>query len=92
MRYLWLVLVLLAAPVIGWAQPQGKRGAEPLIEEELRQHLRKLDRWGIVQLLRVEKAVDEKQKKRAKSTKGSTTKFGSYNEGPMAIEMRNILN
>jgi hypothetical protein len=68
MRYLWLVLVLLAAPVIGWAQPQGKRGAEPLIEEELRQHLRKLDRWGIVQLLRVEKAVDEKQKKRAKST------------------------
>jgi hypothetical protein len=49
-------------------QAQGQRRADPSLEEELRQHLRKLDRWGIVQLLRTEKAVDEKQKKRAKST------------------------
>ncbi len=68
MRYLCVFLLVLSAPIISWAQLQGKRGAEPSIEEELRQHLRKLDRWGIVQLLRVEQAVDEKQKKRARST------------------------
>lgn len=43
-------------------------GTSPSLEEELRKHLRKLDRWGIVQLLRTEKAVDEKQKIRAQST------------------------
>ena len=43
-------------------------GSSLSLEEELRQHLRKLDRWGIVQLLRTEQAVDEKQKVRAQST------------------------
>ena len=43
-------------------------GSSLLLDEELRQHLRKLDRWGIVKLLRTEKAVDEKQKVRAQST------------------------
>ena len=43
-------------------------GSSLSLEEELRKNLRKLDRWGIVQLLRTEKAVDEKQKIRAQST------------------------
>ena len=43
-------------------------GSSLSLEEELRQHLRKLDRWGIEQLLRTEQAVDEKQKVRAQST------------------------
>ena len=43
-------------------------GSSLSLEEDLRQHLRKLDRWGIVQLLRTEQAVDEKQKVRAQST------------------------
>jgi len=49
-------------------EAQEKQSSDPSLEEELRQHLRKLDRWGVVQLLRTEKAVDEKQKKRARST------------------------
>lgn len=47
---------------------QTQRSVSPSLEEELRQHLRKLDQWGVIQLLRTERAVDEKQKKRAKST------------------------
>ncbi len=47
---------------------QSNVAVDSSIEEELRQHLRKLDRWGIVQLLRTERAVDEKQKERAQAT------------------------
>ncbi len=59
-----MVFHLFSTPV----EAQGQRSVSPSLEEELRQHLRKLDQWGVIQLLRTEKAVDEKQKKRAKST------------------------
>ncbi len=38
------------------------------IEEELRIHLRKLDRWGLTQLLFTEKQVDQRQMERAKNS------------------------
>ena len=38
------------------------------IEEELRRHLRKLDRWGLTQLLFTEKQVDQRQMDRAKNS------------------------
>lgn len=63
---LWgcFLLQLFNAPVYA----QTTRNTSPTLEEELRQHLRKLDQWGVIRLLRTEKAVDEKQKKRAKAT------------------------
>ena len=51
-----------------WAEEPLKRGAKLSIEEELRRHLRKLDRWNVMQLLRAERDVDTKQKKRAQSS------------------------
>ena len=51
-----------------WAEEPLKRGAKPSIEEDLRRHLRKLDRWNVMQLLRAERDVDAKQKKRAQSS------------------------
>lgn len=62
-----VVLFLLACSVIGvWGQDRTDNSSS--IEKELRQHLKKLDRWGIAQLLYTEKVVDEKQKKRAQTT------------------------
>ena len=58
----------LAATGSLWAAEPIKRGVEPSIEEDLRRHLRKLDRWSVMQLLRTERDVDLKQKKRAKSS------------------------
>ncbi|MEW6754897.1 MAG: hypothetical protein AB1505_28530 [Candidatus Latescibacterota bacterium] len=37
-------------------------------EERLRDHLRKLDRWDLIQLLRTERDVDEQQKQRARAS------------------------
>jgi hypothetical protein len=63
------LLGLLFIPILNTSlYAQNQRSVSPSLEEELRQHLRKLDQWGVIQLLRTEKAVDEKQKKRAKST------------------------
>lgn len=50
----------------GWAQTLPEQEPQPEWEDRLRQHLRKLDRWGVMQLLRTERAVDEQQKKRAR--------------------------
>ncbi len=64
---LCILAVLLGSCVTNaWGQGYSKDSSS--IEEELRQHLKKLDRWGIAQLLYTEKVVDEKQKKRAQST------------------------
>ena len=63
-----LSLGCLSATGSLWAAEPIKRGAEPSIEEYLRRHLRKLDRWNVTQLLRTERDVDLKQKKRAKSS------------------------
>ena len=40
----------------------------PDIEEQLRRHLRKLDRWGLTQLLFTEQQVDQRQMDRAKNS------------------------
>ena len=61
-----LLSLFLFVPASLFAQQ--KVGSSLTLEEELRHHLRKLDRWGIVQLLRTEQAVDEKQKLRAQTT------------------------
>lgn len=61
-----LLYIFLFVPASLFAQQ--KVGSSLTLEEELRHHLRKLDRWGIVQLLRTEQAVDEKQKLRAQTT------------------------
>ena len=57
--------LIFSSALISSADEPVRRGAEPSIEEELRRHLRKLDRWNLMQLLRVERDVDAKQKKRA---------------------------
>lgn len=41
---------------------------KPSIEEQLRQHLRKLRGWGISQLMRTEQKVDNEQKRRANTS------------------------
>ena len=63
-----LSICLLVGTGSIWADEPIKRGAEPSIEEYLRRQLRKLDRWNVMQLLRTERDVDAKQKKRAKSS------------------------
>lgn len=65
--YLYLVLVLSCSTLFAEEEPV-RRGAEPSIEEDLRRHLRKLDRWSVIQLLRAERDVDTKQKKRAQTS------------------------
>lgn len=66
-KNLYLIWVVLGVAVISaWGQVQSDNNSN--VEKELRQHLKKLDRWGIAQLLYTEKVVDEKQKKRAQST------------------------
>lgn len=47
------------------AQTLPENEPRPEKEERLRQHLRKLDQWGIMSLLRTEKEVDQRQKQRA---------------------------
>ena len=57
------VLLTLPSTYLLAADEPIRRGAEPSIEEDLRRHLRKLDRWDVMQLLRAERDVDAKQKK-----------------------------
>ena len=65
-KYKWLyVLLILPSTNLLAADEPIRRGAEPSIEEDLRRHLRKLDRWDVMQLLRAERDVDAKQKKQA---------------------------
>jgi len=64
------ILVGLAAGavvliILGPSRAQTIRPNEPQIEEVLRQHLRKLDRWGVLQLLYTEGQIDSTQKQRA---------------------------
>lgn len=47
------------------AQTLPEKEPRPEKEERLRQHLRKLDQWGIMSLLRTEREVDQRQKQRA---------------------------
>ena len=51
---------------VGWAQTLPEQEPQPEWEERLRKHLRKLDQWGVLQLLRTERDVDKQQKKRAR--------------------------
>ena len=66
-KHIYLSIILASSNVVAEDEPV-KRGAEPSIEEDLRRHLRKLDRWNVMQLLRVERDVDTKQKKRAQAS------------------------
>lgn len=59
-RPAWSLLLLILGTAVP-SQPQTSS-----FEEEMRQHLRKLDRWGIRQLLRAEKQIDQVQRERAR--------------------------
>ena len=60
----WLLLVFL--PGGAEAQILPEREPQPEFEENLRLNLRKLDRWGVMQLLRTERDVDKQQIERAR--------------------------
>ncbi|MEE3235189.1 MAG: hypothetical protein VX294_13555 [Candidatus Latescibacterota bacterium] len=53
---------------VGLVDAQTSRTNNSEIEEELRLHLRKLDRWGLTQLLFTEKQVDQRQMDRARNS------------------------
>lgn len=61
-----ILLALLPESVV--AQTLSEKEPQPEFEENLRRHLRKLDRWGVIKLLRTEQDVDNQQIKRARSS------------------------
>jgi hypothetical protein len=76
MRYLWKTLFILCSIELGlqnlvWGQEVVGERVETTIEEQLRQNLNKLERWGIKQLLYTERQVDQSQKERARISTNS---------------------
>ena len=59
--------LLVTAPS-AHAQDRDTEQVIPPVEDELRRHLRKLQRWSVSQLLRTEQKVDREQKRRANSS------------------------
>ena len=67
LRKLYIVKILLFF-VVEATYPQISTTNKIEIEEELRRHLKKLERWGLSQLLFTEKQVDQRQMDRARSS------------------------
>ena len=60
-----LLALLGAGGSAVWAQSSSTEQPQPELEELWREQLRKIDRWGVKQLLRTERNIDIQQKKRA---------------------------
>ncbi len=76
MRYNRMILALYIGIVcIGLNQVEGQESVgerlETIIEDDLRTNLKKIDRWGLKQLLYTETQVDQVQKKRAQISTNS---------------------
>ena len=62
------IIKILCFFVVTATYPQIGSTNKTEIEEELRRHLKKLERWGLSQLLFTEKQVDQRQMDRARSS------------------------
>ena len=71
-KYMFLfnlyVSMLCFASIVTSVHAQGADTNDSKIEDQLRRHLRKLDRWGLTQLLFTEKQVDQRQMDRARNS------------------------
>jgi hypothetical protein len=69
-----MLRVILSISISAWfltaARGQEAVGdrVEPVVEENIRQQLDKIERWGIERLLHAEKEVDQEQKRRAENS------------------------
>ena len=62
------ISILVFAGMVTSVHAQGAQTSDSSIEEQLRRHLRKLDRWGLTQLLFTEQQVDQRQMDRARNS------------------------
>jgi hypothetical protein len=62
------IAILVFAGMVTSVHAQGAQTSDSSIEEQLRRHLRKLDRWGLTQLLFTEQQVDQRQMDRARNS------------------------
>ena len=60
-----LIIIALGGAGPAWSQAAAHDPQAPKMEEHLRRQLRKIEGWGIKQLLRTERDVDWRQKQRA---------------------------